>query len=247
MIGSSWFSQKQSSDYQDFSILGTDIHSHILPGMDDGSRSMAQSLEMVQGMVDLGFKKLILTPHVMEGYTDYAPSTILQARDKLQSALDSEGIQIVIEAGAEYMISDDFEEKIKEGEMLTFNGKHILIELSTFSPHPKLKNMLFDLSYKGYTVIVAHIERYTYWFDNLEIFRELQAGGSLLQVNILSLGGYYNPLYKKNAELLAEENLIDILGSDLHHPISIPLYKESLKRKSVQDLMTSGILKNSLF
>ena len=93
--------------------------------------------------------------------------------------------------------------------------------------------------------MLAHAERYAYWFHDLNVFEELQSGGVLLQVNILSFTSHYSPSIRKNAEILADAGMIDLLGSDLHHCISLPLFRDALQKKSLQKLLASGKLKNS--
>lgn len=238
------FGHKQDPEFQDFSTLVTDLHSHMIPGLDDGSASIAESLEMIRGMVDLGYRRLITTPHVMAGFAENSSNTILPGYKALQQAIKNAGIEVELFAAAEYMVNDELEDLVKKRDLLTFSNNHVLLELSPYFPHPNFKSMLFDLNVAGYTVVLAHVERYAYWFDDLGFIEELKSGGVLIQTNIVSFAGYYSPIYRKHAEILADAGLIDILGSDLHRPGTLPLFKEALHKKSVQKLLGSGILKN---
>jgi protein-tyrosine phosphatase len=246
MNWSSVFGLKQDIVMKDYSIIGTDIHSHLLPGLDDGSSSMEESLEMIRGMQELGYKKLIITPHIMEGFAMNSPMGILTGLAYLENAVKMAGLDITVNAGAEYMVSDEFELLLNSGDLISFSDKHILLELSTYAPHYNFKSILFKLHVAGYTVILAHPERYSYWFNDLNVFEELQASGVLLQVNTLSFTGYYSGNVRRNAEILADAGMIDLLGTDMHHPASLPFFKEALYKKPVQKLLASGNLKNSL-
>ncbi|MHC1705894.1 MAG: tyrosine-protein phosphatase [Bacteroidales bacterium] len=246
MTWTSLMGHQNPPEFGDFSSLLTDIHSHILPGLDDGAQSLQDSLEMIRGMASLGFKKLILTPHVMSGFADNSSQTIISALFLLQETLKGENIEMELEAGAEYMVNDELEPKILSGDLLSFSNKHILLELSTYVPHARLKDMLFELNVAGFNVILAHPERYSYWYHDFAVFESLRAGGVLFQVNTLSFSGYYNPQYRKCAEALAEAGMIDFLGSDLHRTYTLPHYREALLKKTVQKLLGSGVLKNHL-
>ncbi|MCX6273095.1 MAG: capsular biosynthesis protein [Bacteroidetes bacterium] len=238
------FSQKSSIPLLDYSALTVDMHSHLIPGLDDGSASAEESLEMLKGLASMGFRKIITTPHVMVDYYKNTPEHILAGLKVIRQAAGQQDIRLEIEAAAEYMLDDGFEKKFHDGQLMTFGKKNILIELSTFTPHPNLFSILFDLQIAGYKTILAHVERYAYWYDKIDHYEELKDREILLQVNILSFGGHYGPVIKKMAEKLADRGLIDVLGTDMHNPLSIPAYQKTLKEKYIQRLLSSGKLLN---
>lgn len=239
------FSDKSDLLFQDFSSLNTDVHSHLIAGIDDGSANLEESTEMVRGLSRLGYRKLITTPHIMTDFYGNTPELIKKGLIELQQAVDQEGIPVIVKAAAEYMIDDEFENKLKEGNLMTFGDNYLLIELSTFTPHPNLKTILFDLQIAGYTTVLAHAERYTYWYNEPEHFRDFKDRDILIQVNTLSFSGYYSRLLRLGAEKLANAGMIDLLGSDLHKPAALPALKKAVKERYVQKLMDSGKLLNS--
>ena len=200
-----------------FSRLSLDLHSHLLPGIDDGAPDLETSLRLIQGLKDLGYTSIITTPHV---FSDYYPNTrelILRKRDEVQQALHREGIDIAFDAAAEYFVDEYFEKLLQQEAPLTIGGKYVLIEQSTLSASPNLHQVVFQLRSKGYEVILAHPERYIYYRDRLEEYRQLKDIGCHLQGNLLSLTGYYGKPVQSIIRYLHKNDLIDFWGTDLHH------------------------------
>ena len=160
------FASKKLSQAINLAAIGTDMHSHLIPGIDDGVTSLDQSIAMIRGMRELGFSKIITTPHIQGEIYQNTPEIILSGLDVVRKAIKAEGINVQLDAAAEYLLDDRFEEKFKANNLLTFGNKHILVELSYFSPHPNLFSFIFDLQIEGYKVILAHPERYSYWFNS---------------------------------------------------------------------------------
>ncbi len=201
----------------DLGILHTDIHSHLIPGIDDGSKTMNESILLIREMHNLGYKKLITTPHIMNDYYKNTPEIIKQGLEKLKVAIANENIDIEIEAAAEYMLDDGFEKKLKAGNLLTFGNNFILVEMSYMTEFPNLSSILFELQTEGYKVVLAHPERYNYWHHTFEKYQELRDRDVYLQMNINSLTGWYSPESRKIAKKLLENDMIQFLGSDLHN------------------------------
>ena len=239
------FSSSKLSDPADYSILKVDLHSHLIPGLDDGSSNIEESIEMVRRFHKLGFEKLITTPHIMNDYYRNTPDRIKDGLQELRKAVEEAGIPISIEAAAEYMIDDGFEKKLSMGNLLTIGDKYLLIELSTFTPHPNLHTILFNLQLEGYKIILAHAERYSYWYKDFTQYENLKHREMYFQVNTLSFGGFYNPGYRKMAEKLSDAGLIDFLGSDMHHLSALTLMEKSAYEKHVVKLINSGNLLNN--
>lgn len=201
----------------DFSVIKTDMHSHLIPGIDDGSKSMDDSLSLLRKFQEMGYQKVITTPHVMSDFYKNTPEIILGGLEKVREAMQREGLTIQLEAAAEYYLDFHFDELIKKKQVLTFGQNYVLFELSFNDEPPRVKETIFNLITEGYKPILAHVERYPFYslaWDRIDDFRER---GVLLQLNINSLSGHYGPPVKKMAELLIDRGWIDVIGSDCHH------------------------------
>lgn len=224
--------------------LLTDMHSHLIPGIDDGSPSIEKSIELIRKMNELGFQKLITTPHIQGEFYKNTPDTILAGLDHLHMALKTEGIEMKIEAAAEYLLDDQFSDKVKEGKLLTFGKNYVLIEMSYFNPHPNIKGFIFDLQINGYQVILAHPERYSYWYPKFENYTDMKDRGVFFQVNLPSISGYYSPVVKKMAQKLIESGMVDFLGTDTHNLKYLEEVEKALHDPMVVKLLQSGKLLN---
>jgi protein-tyrosine phosphatase len=244
-IISKLFSSSTNNIATDFGSLLTDIHSHLISGIDDGCKTTAESLELIRQFADLGYKKLITTPHIQDEFFRNTPEIILNGLEELKNAVTKAGIKIQIEAAGEYLIDDGLEKKIKAGELLTFGQKHILVEMSYFMEHPNLKSILFQLQIEGYKVILAHPERYSYWDNKRSNFEELKERGILFQLNTVSATGYYGPSVKKMSEYFIDKGMYDFMGSDMHNQAYMDAFRKSRFEKSISKLLASGKLKNS--
>jgi tyrosine-protein phosphatase YwqE len=211
-------SKKGGGEKFDFSLIKTDMHSHILPGIDDGAGDMETSLELISGLKDLGYQKLIATPHIMWDMYRNTPDIIHRKLDEVRNAVKQAGIDIQIEAAAEYFLDEHCEQLLKNKEpLLTMSDKKVLVEFSMAFPPMNIKEVLFELQMQGYQPIIAHPERYTYLSRNKEFYDELKDVGCLFQLNILSLGGGYGKSVLELAQYLLKNNFYTILGTDLHH------------------------------
>lgn len=235
---------KPSAD-ADLSVLHTDVHSHFLPGLDDGAKTMEDSLNLIRGMKELGYKKLVTTPHIMGDYYQNSPETILPALDKVREALQKERIDIELDAAAEYYLDSEFTDKLAKGRLLTFGKNYLLVEVSYLNAPDNLAEMIFQILLAGYTPVLAHPERYPFWYNTFEKYHEIRDKGVLLQLNINSLTGHYSPATKKIAERMINENMVDLLGSDCHHSGHLALMTKVRKEKSLKKLLDSGKLLNA--
>ena len=238
-----WFSKKvEELEPLDFSILKTDIHSHFIPGIDDGSPDMETTISLIKEMQQLGFKKLITSPHVMSDFYQNTSETILSGLNEVRSELKVQAIPVEIDAAAEYYIDFEFEQKIGKEKFLTFGGNYILTELSFIEEPRNLFDIIFKLQLEGYKVVLAHPERYTY--HRMEDYKEFKNRGVLLQINLLSLIGYYSPQVQRKTEKLIEENLVSFVGTDCHNMHHTQLYKKCQTKKAWHDLVNSEMLLN---
>ncbi len=212
------FSFLQKKIQPDLSFLGIDMHSHLLPAIDDGLQEVEQTVEYVKELQAMGYKKLICTPHILPGVHNNTPATILAALAVARKALQENNVTVEIEAAAEYMIDDALELNIKNNEqLLTFGNNHMLIEMSYVGPSPNLYQVIFDLRMKGIQPILAHPERYEYIHRNYQQYHEIKDRDVLMQVNLLSLSGYYGPKVKAIALRLIKDGLVSFIGTDMHH------------------------------
>ena len=229
----------------DLSFLGVDMHSHLLPGIDDGLKTVEQTVEYVRELHELGYKKLICTPHILAGVHNNNPETILGALDLARKAVSDAGIPMIIEAAAEYMIDDSFENLLKSNEkLLTFGKNYILVEMSYLAMPFNIFEVLFELQVKGYQPILAHPERYSFYHNEFERYEEMRDRQILFQVNILSLSGYYGKEVKKIAEKLIEKEMIEFIGLDMHHENHLRTTKEYTSTKAFYDLVKNIPLMN---
>jgi protein-tyrosine phosphatase len=194
------------------------MHSHILPGIDDGSPDVETSLALVRGLMDLGITRSIATPHVICDMYRNTPATIGEALGILQRALAKEQLDFTVTAAAEYMLDPYFFELLKSGEpLLTIKDKLVLTEFSWAFMPDNPKQMSFEILTAGYTPILAHPERYAYYHENYNAYHLLQELGFVLQVNLLSVTGHYGPQVAKAAKYIIQNGLASYIGTDLHH------------------------------
>jgi tyrosine-protein phosphatase YwqE len=196
----------------------TDMHSHILPGIDDGSPDIATSLHLVKGLYDLGYRRLIATPHIIGDFYRNNPVIITRELDKLKTACAGEGINIELSAAAEYMLDDYFLKILKQkDQVLPVYSNVILTELPYNVVPMNVNEIVFEIITAGYKPILAHPERYFYYHRDFEEFFRLKDLGFALQVNLLSVTGYYGAPVAKAARFIFENDLADYVGTDMHH------------------------------
>lgn len=213
----------------DYSFLGTDLHSHVLPGIDDGADSVETAVRLVENLRALGFQRIIATPHTMSDFYPNTPETIQTALGQLRTALTERGLDASIEAASEYYLDEYYLELLYREPLLTLPDRHLLVEMSFMAPPPNLKELLFQTQARGYKPILAHPERYLYLAENKGLLRQVKDSGCLLQTNLLSLTGYYGKaVYRLGWELL-EAGWIDLLGTDLHHDRHAQALKSALR------------------
>ena len=192
----------------------TDFHNHILPGIDDGAKTVTESLQLIKGFEEIGITKFVATPHVIGEYYPNTPQSIQTALNEVKNELQP---HFEIKAAAEYMMDQHFVEVIENKSILTVSGKNVLVEMSYFQPPLNLNEILFKLQNNSFVPILAHPERYAYLQSrSLEKFRDLKSRGCSFQLNMLSLSGHYGESIKKTAFQLLEENLLDFICSDVH-------------------------------
>lgn len=240
------FKKRSKEPSIDFSSIGTDMHSHIIPGIDDGASNLEVALMLARKYVDLGFKKVIATPHVMADFYRNTPDTIHRGVDILREGLLKAEINLEVDAAAEYYFDETFINKLDRKEVLGFGNNYLLFELSYINQPPNLLDVLFKIQDAGFYPVLAHPERYPYYHGNIENYLQIKEYGCFLQLNTISLTGYYGKSCKDTAEKLVDKNCVDFIGSDMHHLRHAKALKDSLNVSRVEKLMAQGQLSNLL-
>lgn len=207
----------------------TDYHSHILPGVDDGVRTMEESLSILEGLEEIGITDLWLTPHIMEDI----PNTTEDLRQRFSVLVEKNPTKIHLNLAAEYMMDALFEERLQKGDLLPLgkDGNHLLVETSYFNPPMDLYGILEKVRVKGYYPVLAHPERYVYM--EKKDYKHLKEMGVLLQMNVGSIGKVYGKEVYRKAKWMLRKGMYSLFGSDLHRRFMIDVMKENLSRRKM--------------
>ena len=212
----------------DLSKVKVDMHSHLIPGIDDGSQNMEETIAMLAKFEALGFSKIITTPHIKHPSYPNSSANILDGLKEVREQMKLAGINLELDAAAEYYFDETLIEKIKNRDVLTFGGNYVLVEFS-FNHPPSFEDLLFDeLMRAGYKPIVAHFERYNYYLGTIRKAAEWRKRGVNIQVNLLSLTGHYGMEIKKQAEMLIDACEFDFIGTDCHRIEHLTILEENL-------------------
>lgn len=230
----------------DFAALGADMHSHLLPGIDDGAPDMETSLELIRGLQDLGYKKIVTTPHILWDMYKNTPEIINEKLGLVRKALKENDIDIEIHAAAEYFLDDHMAQLIHNKEpLLTVKDNWVLVEFSVMHMSINMKEILFDLQVSGYQPILAHPERYAYLSHDRGIFDELKSNGVYFQLNLLSVSGNYGRTVMELSQHFLKKGYYDLVGTDMHHIGHLERLRNLKIPADLQELMESGRLLNS--
>jgi protein-tyrosine phosphatase len=228
----------------DLSVLKCDVHSHFIPGIDDGAQTVDDSVALISAMHELGYTKVITTPHVMaDGYRN-TPEIILAGLEAVRRELLVKGIPVEVEASAEYYLDHELERLIKERRILPFGDNHLLFEPFISEP-VVLLSVVFEMQTAGYRPVLAHPERYVFWQQDFSMMEKLKDRGVLFQLNTIALMGAYGPGVKKMAEKLIDLGWYELLGSDCHRMDHVQALHISLTEPYLHKLIGSGKLVNA--
>ena len=245
ILGNLFGKGRQAMPPVDLGILKCDVHSHFIPGIDDGAPTMEASLELLRAMYELGYRKVITTPHSMaDGYKN-PPEVILGGLEKLRRAVKEEGLEIEVEAAAEYYLDHALQEKIISQKLLTFGTDMVLFELPFISEPTVLLNIVFEMQTQGFRPVLAHPERYQFWHVNMSAMEKLRDRSVLFQLNTIALMGAYGPAVKKQAEKIIDKGWYDLVGSDCHSMKHIEALHAARTEPYLHKLIDSGKLINA--
>ncbi|CAH8286087.1 protein-tyrosine phosphatase [Mariniflexile fucanivorans] len=215
-----------------------DIHNHILPGIDDGSKNINKSIDLIKKLKELGVKQFIATPHIMQDIYPNTDKTIGNAYKLVLRNLNKNlKAGIIINSAAEYMLDNDFEKRLEERNLLTLKRNYVLIEMSYLQPPLNLETLIIKIKSEGYLPVLAHPERYAFYHNNLDYYGNLKKMGCFFQLNLLSLSDYYGKNVEKTANYLINRNLIDFVGTDTHNAIQIEKLSNLIINKKTSEKM----------
>lgn len=218
--------------------FATDMHAHLVPGIDDGSRSAENSVEMLGRMAEWGIQRVIPTPHVTEDTFENTPAVIDPAWTTLRDVVSEAGLHVdLLPPSAEYRVDSFFVKQLDAGNVRPLSGRYLLVENGYHQEPWDFENVIFDLRNRGYIPVLAHPERYLYYHTSPGAYRRLASLDMLLQCNILSLAGYYGKDVRRVAHRLVDEGQIAFLGSDMHAMRHIEAISDYMKTSDFRNTM----------
>ena len=220
-----------------------DIHSHVLPGIDDGASTLEDTKFLLEEMRQLGFTKVITTPHTMNNVWDNTTETIKMALNEVNAVLT---LPFALKAASEYALDESVIQKANNKTLLTIKENYLLVELSYLNAPIQLYDFLYELQLAGYQIILAHPERYAYYHNNRKEYLKLKKVGCYFQLNLLATVGYYGKEVADTAHYLIKENLYDFTGSDIHHKHHIKAFQNKLTHNDGKNI-TALMLNNAIF
>ncbi|MFI2742315.1 tyrosine-protein phosphatase [Zhouia sp. PK063] len=213
-----------------------DIHNHLLPGIDDGSPTIENTLNMIASFKEIGYAGAYATPHIMEGFYDNTSDIVINTYQQTNTTLEDQKVDFNFNFAAEYMVDSSFSNLVGKRDLLYLNNTHILIEMSYFNRSLSLEDEIFRLQNIGVQPILAHPERYGY-IKTVEEFEEIKDLECKLQLNILSLTQHYGTTVQKMAYKLLEKGYYDFIGTDAHKMAHLEKIKQiKIEKKHAHNL-----------
>lgn len=222
-----------------------DIHSHLLPGIDDGAKNFEDTLQLTKELRSFGISEFITTPHSMQHFWANSSEQIIANETATLIDLKKNQINTPFRAAAEYMMDERFIKLFQSKDILTLKDNYVLVEISYTNPPIQLYSIIFDLRVAGYIPILAHPERYIFYHYNFNEYLKLKKAGCFFQLNLLSVVEYYGKSIAGIAEKLLQKGLYDFVGSDVHHENHIAAFNEKVKLKNLISL--KECINNNLF
>ncbi len=237
----------KSTPIQVMDTVQVDMHNHLIYGVDDGSHDIEESIELIKGLIALGRKKIIMTPHIMSDFYKNGPDNILPRLKILKEEVKKAQLDVELEAAAEYYLDEDFVKLVEQDQpLLSFGKNYVLFETAFMNESRQLNSVVFEMKSRGYKPILAHPERYLYLHDDFEKYEALYERDILFQINILSLSGYYSNEIKKVAEKLIDAKMVNFVSSDCHSMKHIQELSKAVNTKYYKKLLDLPLLNNTL-
>ncbi|MFV0248557.1 MAG: tyrosine-protein phosphatase [Tenacibaculum sp.] len=227
-----------------FSDNFVDIHSHLLPGIDDGAKNLDNSIELIALMSSYGIKNFVTTPHVLGDVYPNSSELIQQKAELLRQELQRRAMKdIKLQAAAEYMLDEKFLDRLSKNDILTISDNLVLVEMSYFNSPYNLYDILFEIQLKGYKPILAHPERYIFYHNDFQQYYKLKKAGCYFQLNFLSLTQHYGKSVKKTTQKILDQGLYDFVGTDTHHINHVKLLKKIATKNTLKKIQ--GLIKRN--
>lgn len=229
-----------------FAALGTDMHCHLVPQVDDGSKCIEESIECLRTMHNVGYKKVIITPHFQHPRFPNDEDDITRRYKEVKKAAAEAGVEIEIAGvGGEYRIDSGFAKRLENPRFLQVGGKYVLVELSLHQQMMGCDELIFDMQMKGYEVILAHPERYPYLSVGSTRMEQLKNQGVYFQVNVLSLGGFYGEEAKRRAFSMLDMDIVEFLGTDTHNVLYAQALNDLSRNRKVEKVLEKHTFLNN--
>lgn len=212
----------------------TDIHSHILYGLDDGAKSLSDTEDLLRSLKSFGFKQFVTTPHTTPLVWENTKEGILNQYEKVKTELNVS--TDVLRVASEYLMDDSFLKRLEQEKLLTLKEQYVLVEMSYINPPIQLYEIIMQLLSQGYIPVLAHPERYNFYKNDYNSFKKLKNAGCLFQMNLLSSVGYYGGDITQIADYLLKEKMYDFVGSDVHHQRHIQAFSADVQLKQIEEL-----------
>ncbi len=238
------FSKMKSKKHDLSEYYTTDIHSHLIPAIDDGVKTFDESISIIKEMHSLGYKRIITTPHIMSHRFPNTKETITKGYNKVKEELIKQNIDIIFDMAAEYYYDEHFIELVRAKDLLTFGDNYVLFELSYTTKPFGIEQVIYELLSAGYKPVLAHPERYSYYSSDFNKYDALKDLGLLFQINLNSLNSFYGKKPKKAAEYLVDNQLVDFVGSDIHAMRYFDSLKSFTQSNKLKEVFEKNQIKN---
>jgi protein-tyrosine phosphatase len=226
-------------------VLKSDLHAHLLPGIDDGAKNDEETLNLIRGLQSLGYQRCIVTPHIYPGIYNNNQESIRRTTEHAEALLKQHEINFEIKAAAEYFFDERFFRLIEQHDLLTFGKSYVLFELPFTNHPPMVADIIFKLNLAGFQPVLAHPERYSFFHDRkMKEYEKLKNAGVMFQLNLMSLTGHYGDAPKHAARQLILQGMIDFAGTDLHREKQIKVLSAARETREYERLLSSGNLLN---
>ena len=203
-----------------------DIHSHLVPGIDDGAKDLENSLELIGKMAEHGVRNIITTPHILGSVYPNDAGIIKSKGQSLKDKVKEVYPEVDLRFAAEYMMDGHFLELLENEPLMTLKDRYVLVEMSYLNPPANLYDILYEVQMKDYEPVLAHPERYGFYHQDFNKYKKLKDRGIHFQMNLLSLTRQYGKSVQKTATKLLNEGMIDFVGTDTHHVGHLRLWRE---------------------